>query len=88
MATAQPEPEKITQKSKQLMPKSTKALMEAPNKPFKSYTCESETIVLGGRKWYTFGLTRYPSKKVMQCTNDETQKKVSLFQYLTGRTAN
>ena len=85
MATAQPEPPTMTQKSRQSMPPSTKALVAAPNKPFKYFTCESETIVKGGRNWWYLGLRRYPSKKVYACTNDETQKRVTLFQKITGR---
>lgn len=76
-----------TQKSKQVMPPTTKALRDAPNKPYKYFTCESETIVAGGRNWWYLGLRRYPPKKVYACTNDETEKKVTLYQKLTQKIA-
>ena len=84
MATAQPVSTQ-TQKDRKIMPPTTKALKEAPNKPYKYFTCESETIVPGKRNWFYLGLRRYPSKKVYSCTNDETEKKVTLYQKLTRK---
>lgn len=74
-----------TQQSKQKIPNSREDLKDAPNKPFKYFTCESESIVVGKRIWWTFGLRRYATKKVYSCTNDETDKRVTFYQKLTRK---